>query len=555
MASHITGGEMLYQYIGPGSAPNTRIYEITLRLFRDQNCSNCAAMPPDVFIGIFNNDTNTEFPGPTYHDVPKGSEGAVTVDPFPPCISNAPELNYDVATYTFNVTLPTNLSGYTATYQTCCRVQGLQNVFNNVGAGTGAGSTYSCSIPAIQDNSTAFSTSIDAICRLRRFTLRFDAFDEDGDSLVYSFAPAYNGGPAQNAANINPAPPNYSSVSYINGFSSSAPLGEAATIDSKTGIISGIAPDVGKYVVCVAVSSFRNGVFVAEHRKDFIVNVTDCDFGGVQLDPHGVSCDGFNVSFSNGIRSALNHSYFWTFGDPASGSADTSALEEPTHVFSDTGVFVYKLVINKGEQCSDSATQIQKVYPGFFPGFTSTGRCVNTNILFTDTTKSRYGLVDTWRWDFGNPLTNGDTSHLRNPGYEYTAVGNYPVQLIVTNSKGCVKKVSDTIEILDKPQFALTNDTLICSIDTLQLMSTGSGSIFWTPNYNISNQASFTPFVSPKVTTTYSATLTETPGCFGTHSVTVKVVDRVTLNAGNDSTICQKDTIRLAPVSDGLHYK
>ncbi|MGH2564169.1 MAG: T9SS type B sorting domain-containing protein, partial [Ginsengibacter sp.] len=37
--------------------------------------------------------------------------------------------------------------------------------------------------------------------------------------------------------------------------------------------------------------------------------------------------------------------------------------------------------------------------------------------------------------------------------------------------------------------------------------------------------------------------------------VTVSVVDRVTLNAGNDSTICQTDTIRLNPISDGLHYK
>ncbi|MGH2566282.1 MAG: PKD domain-containing protein, partial [Ginsengibacter sp.] len=353
----------------------------------------------------------------------------------------------------------------------------------------------SCTIPAVIDNSPSFSTSIDAICRKRHFTLRFDASDVDGDSLVYSFAPAYNGGPAQNAANINPAPPGYSSVSYINGFSSSTPLGNEATIDPHTGIISGIAPDVGKYVVCVSVSSFRNGVFIAEHRKDFIVNVTDCDFGGVQLNPQGVSCDGFNVKFANGIRSALNHTFFWTFGDPGSGSADTSIEEEPTHVFSDTGVFVYKLVINKGEQCSDSATQIQKVYPGFFPGFKSTGRCVNTTILFTDTTKSKYGLVDSWKWDFGNPLTQSDTSHAQNPGYQYTAVGNYPVNLIVTNSKGCLKSVTDTIAILDKPLFSLTDDTLICSIDTLQLMSTGTGTIFWTPNYNINSQVSFTPLV------------------------------------------------------------
>ncbi len=554
MAAHIIGGEMLYVYRGVGSTPNTSVYVITLKLFRDQHTTG-AAMPPDVYIGIFNNDNGNQFPGTDKpYDVFKSSEGPVQVDPFPPCISNPPTLDYNVGIYTFTVTLPNNLSGYTATYQTCCRVNPLANVFNTTGVG-GTGSTYSCSIPAVPDNSPAFSTSIDAICRERHFTLRFNASDDDGDSLVYAFAPAFNGGSAQNASNVNPAPPNYFSVSYNNGFSPVTPLGSDATIDSKTGIISGIAPDVGKYVVCVAVTSFRNGKLIGEHRKDFIVNVTDCDFGGVQLNPKGVSCDGFNVSFSNGIRSALNHTFFWTFGDPASGGADTSTLEEPTHVYSDTGVFVYKLVINKGDQCSDSATQIQKVYPGFFPGFKSTGRCINATILFTDTTKSKYGLVNSWRWHFDDPLVPGDTSHLQNPSYVYTVVGNYPVQLIVTNSKGCIKTVTDTILIIDKPIFALTNDTLICSIDTLQLTSTGSGSIFWTPNYNINNQGSFTPVVSPKITTTYSATLTETPGCFATHSVTVNVVDRVTLNAGNDSTICQTDIIRLNTISDGLHYK
>ena len=78
--------------------------------------------------------------------------------------------------------------------------------------------------------------------------------------MLYSFAPAYNGGATQNSGNVNPAPPSYGSVDYINGFTSETPLGDKATIDPQTGIISGIAPEVGKYVVCVAVISYQNGV-------------------------------------------------------------------------------------------------------------------------------------------------------------------------------------------------------------------------------------------------------------------------------------------------------
>ncbi len=553
-AAHIVGGEMTYEYQGPGSSPNTNRYIITLKLFRDQLTTG-AQMPTSVFIGIFNNDNNSQYPGQgQYTDVNKSDEQSVTVNPFPSCITNPPTLNYHVGIFTFTIDLPVNVKGYTATYQTCCRVNPLENVFNSAGLG-GTGSTYSCVIPAIADKSPQFNTSIDAICRKKPFTLKFNAADADNDSLVYSFAPANNGGTTQNSGNINPAPPPYGSVRYLGNYSYLTPLGDLATIDPRTGIISGIAPDVGKYVVCVSIDSYRNGLLIASHTKDFIVNVTDCDFAGAQLDPRGVTCDGFNVSFKNDNNSPLNQTFFWTFGDPASGSADTSLLAEPVHVFSDTGVFVYKLVINRGQQCSDSATQVQKVYPGFFPAFDNIGRCINTNIQFRDLTKTNYGIVDSWRWDFGDPGTGADTSRVQNPRYAYTTIGDYPVQLTVTNSKGCLKTIRDTIPIVDKPAFMITNDTLICSIDDLQLTASGGiGSIFWSPGYNINNQSSFTPIVSPKVTTTYSATLTETPGCTATKSVVVKVVDRVTLSMGNDSTICQTDSARLNIVSDALHY-
>src|SRR5262245_36319388 len=36
-ARHIVGGEIYYEYIGPGSASGTSQYKITLRLFRDSN--------------------------------------------------------------------------------------------------------------------------------------------------------------------------------------------------------------------------------------------------------------------------------------------------------------------------------------------------------------------------------------------------------------------------------------------------------------------------------------------------------------------------------------
>ena len=554
-AKHITGGEMVYQYMGNGAAPNTSKYLITLKLFRDENAPpDASPMPKNVFIGIFNNDNSAQYPGAgNYYDVPIKSEDNVTVNAFPACIHNPPSLIYHVGLFVFTVDLPDNNSGYTATYQTCCRISPLTNV--NTFSGNGTGSTYTCTIPGVHDNSPQFSTSIDVICGGKPFNLQFNATDADNDSLVYSFATAYNGGDFRNSGNGNPAPPPYSSVPYFNGYTENTPLGNEATIDRHTGIISGIAPEVGRYVVCVAVFSYRNGKLINKHQKDFIVNVTDCDFAGAKLNPKPINCDGFSVSFSNENFSPLNKTFYWKFDDPASGTADTSTLPSPTHIYSDTGVYVYKLVVNPGQQCSDSATQTVKVYPGFFPDFEIEGKCKNSPIQFIDKSKTNYGFVNSWSWNFGDPVSTNDTSHLQNPVYTYASAATYPVQLSATSSKGCNKTFQDTISIIDKPQFSLTNDTLICDIDTLQLNAIGGRStIFWTPNYNISDQNSFSPLVSPKISTTYYATLFESPGCSGTDSVRVNVVSDVSLNAGNDTTICLNDTAKLNLVSIALHY-
>ena len=553
-AKHIIGGEMIYEYLGKGTAPNTNKYRVTLKLFRDQNSPpDAAAMPINVFIGVFDNDNGRQYPSAgAYYDVVRSNEVDVTVNPLPLCISNPPSLLYHTGLYVFTIDLPENAKGYTATYQTCCRISPLTNV--NTFGGNGTGSTYTTSIPAINDNSPQFKTSIDAICGGKSFTLDFSALDSDGDSLVYAFTDAYDGGSFQNASNGNPSPPPYSSTPYQFGYSGLNPLGKEATIDTKTGIISGTAPDVGRYVVAVVVKSYRNGKLINEHLKDFIVNVTNCDFAGAKLNPRPVSCDGFDVKFNNDDFSPLNKTFYWEFGDPSTGTLDTSTLQSPTHIYSAAGEYTYKLVVNRGQQCSDSATQIIKVYPGFFPDFEVDGKCINSSINFKDKSRTNFGTVNSWSWKFGDPAKSGDTSNLKNPVYLFEKAGSYTVELQVTSTMGCNKNFKKIVEIVEKPTFSVTNDTLICNIDDLQLNAAGMGEIVWSPNYNISDVNSFNPVVSPKVPTTYYATLFESPGCVATDSVKVDVVSKVSLEAGKDTTICLTDTIRINAVSNALHY-
>ena len=542
---------MIYDYLGPGSSANTKQYRITLILFRDENCVNCAVMPGSVAIKIFNNNTFAMYG--SIHNVNLGNTQVLSTNALPPCITNPPNLSYTAGFYAFTVDLPNNSAGYTATYQTCCRIDGIMNVSNSVG------STYICNIPGTNgrplnftDNSPRFAKGISVVCYLKPFTLDFSATDPDADSLVYSLCNAYDGGRAADASFADPDPPPYDPIAYINGFSGQSPLGSQATINPQTGIISGIAPDLGKYVVSVCVASYRNGAYISTHQKDFIITVAPCDFAGAQLLPAYLSCDGFTFNFENLNNSPLNLTYDWDFGD-----GGTSNLAAPSHTYLTAGVYTLKLVINKGGSCADSATSTLRVFPGYFPGFTENSPiCKDIPLQFTDLTTATYGVVNSWHWDFGETGTLADTSNIKNPLHAYHVPGTYNASLIVASDKGCIDTVFRTVTIVEKPEFSVSNDTLICIIDTLQLNAVAAtpGNVTWSPNYNINNINSFTPLVSPDVTTTYTASFVDNTGCAASASVTVNVVDHVTLFAGNDTTICRTDAITLHPNSDGLKF-
>ncbi len=558
-AKHITGGEMIYQFISSTSTSKT--YQITLRLFRDDATVGGAPLPSVLTIGIFNNDNGAKVTGNGANrnwdvSIANGSEGEeVPINALPPCIISAPDLHYHMGLYIFTVTLPDNNLGYTGVYQTCCRIDNIANTANSTGA------SYTCSIPGLNqlstgsDNSPRFNTAISVVCQNKPFTLDFHATDPDGDSLAYFLCSAYDGGAATASGFNNPAAPPYSPISYTGGYSGSSPLGSTAFINTSTGIISGKAPSAGKYVVCVCVYSYRNGFLISVHRKDFILTVSDCSFSGASIDPVPVNCSDYNVTFKNLANNPTGTIFHWDFG-VSSITTDTSDLENTTYVYPDTGTFTVKLKVTlPGGACVDSNNIIVKVYPGFYPKISVAGQCKNTPIQFKDLTIAEYGQINAWSWNFGDGGSPSNTSVLQNPSHIYISANSYNLHFTVNSTKGCSATIDTAILITDKPALTVTNDTLICVVDTLQLNAFGTGAFLWTPNYMINNLSISNPLVSPDVTTTYHVQLTDPFGCIGNDSVKVSVVDHVSQFGPNDSTICKTDGIVLKLVSNAINYR
>src|SRR5690606_12450256 len=168
--------------------------------------------------------------------------------------------------------------------------------------------------PTASINNSAHLTRSDLVivCASNFFSYSFSASDPDGGQLRYSVCSAYN----SSAGAINGAPsaePPTQSLPYASpDFSGSSPLGGAVSIDPNTGLITGIAPVGGMYVVTVCVEEVRSGKVIATQRKDIQINVADCELAAATLQPDYMLCGSSQrLTISNLATSPLITSQNW----------------------------------------------------------------------------------------------------------------------------------------------------------------------------------------------------------------------------------------------------
>jgi gliding motility-associated-like protein len=554
-ATHTKGGWMYYEYLGRGISDPTKLrYRVGLNFYMD---CNSGVFESTFFFSIFaGGQPHTlldEVAVPVIQDNNINNCNSTSCYP---CISNPPPICYRVIKYETIIELDPSPTGYIITKQRCCRINNIANI---VAPSNAIGATYTIKIPGFDqlvnnahvNNSPLFQfNDTTIVCANNFFSIDFAA--TDADSLVYSFCDAFTGGSQGNPIPSPASTPPYTTIPYQFPFSGGSPMGPNVTIDPKTGIISGIAPNSGEYVITICVKEYRNGIAFAETRKELHLNVTPCNPVVATLDPTFLTCGDLNLSFSNQTDGPAIQNWFWTFGDPSTGSNDTSFLQFPTHAFSAAGVYTVKLVVNYGLPCIDSTEQEVSVYPGFFPGFQSTAPyCTGVPIQFGDTTRTNHGVVDYWSWNFGDPATLADTSHAQNPTYTYNSPGTYTIKLISGNSLGCRDSIEHQVTILPSPVLNLLSlDTTYCRLDSLQLNATGTGNFSWTPNTNIIGANTANPTVFPTVPTQYIVSL-ESQGCISRDTVNLNPVNNVT-NAitALPAAICAEDTLRLTGSSN-----
>ncbi|MFZ7122771.1 MAG: PKD domain-containing protein [Bacteroidota bacterium] len=269
-------------------------------------------------------------------------------------------------------------------------------------------------------------------------------------------------------------------------------------------------------------------------------------------------CLGETVQFTNtGSSGSLN----WNFGDPASGSNNTSTLANPTHTFNTVGTFVTQLIVSVGN-CRDTITRNIQVNPPPVAAFTSPDR-QGCSVPFPVTFNATTPGISGWSWTFGDPGSGSNTATTQNPSHTYNAFGQYSVTLIVTDANGC----KDTLTQVNYVQVIAP---------TVNFSQTDSGCVGETFNFNAVVTSPADPTIASyqwnwgdgntsTVTTagtshTYNAagiydvtlTITTSTGCTATLTRTqfIRVGTRPTAGITSPiDTICFKETVSFLDAS------
>gem|GEM_PF-400953 len=141
-------------------------------------------------------------------------------------------------------------------------------------------------------------------------------------------------------------------------------------------------------------------------------------------------CRDLDVSFTNASTSST--SQIWDFGD---GHASTEP--NPTHTYTDPGIYDVTLIAADTLGCSDTLQRTSYVTvrgPRVDFATADSIGCPPLTANFSDISIA-FGssTISSWSWDFGD----GTTATGSNPSHTYTIGGNYDVTLSVTDSDGC----------------------------------------------------------------------------------------------------------------------
>jgi PKD repeat protein len=145
--------------------------------------------------------------------------------------------------------------------------------------------------------------------------------------------------------------------------------------------------------------------------------------------------------------------YQWNFGDPSSGGNNSSILQNPSHLYANSGIPVVSLITTSNFGCSDTAVQVLTVNQSIQPHFVGSPTCYGNIMQFTNFSTNA-SIDSTWQWNFGDLSS---PNPLENPSHLYGFAQTYTVTLTAYAFHGCITSASSTVTVSPLPTAAFVH--------------------------------------------------------------------------------------------------
>lgn len=254
----------------------------------------------------------------------------------------------------------------------------------------------------------------------------------------------------------------------------------------------------------------------------------------------------------------------WNFGDPISGPANISTLQNPQHSYTAVGVYQVELIITTNNGCRDTITQNVSVNGSFplanFNILNAAALCANDSVAISEASSVFPGVITKViiYWDNSGapasfdlddyPYTGKIYKHLY-PNFQAPLTKNFIIRYRAFSGGICVKDTLKTIIVNAAPSVRFDPMPDIC-LDTLprqitQAYETGAVpgvGIFSGPG--VSPSGIFNPSVAgPGTHTIKFLFIGSGGGCADSASQTIKVLAPPVANFTSSLPACEKNSI------------
>ena len=231
----------------------------------------------------------------------------------------------------------------------------------------------------------------------------------------------------------------------------------------------------GNFTICLTVTDDQ-GNTDTECKTNYI-SLFDSPQAQLTATP-AVGCSPLAVQFTDNsvVGTGAITTYQWAFGDGSSASGTTV-----NNTYSGVGSYNVTLSVSDVNGCSDVVTlsdhiTVQDIDIVNFTASQTTWCDTPFTVMFTDLTAANPNY--TYFWDFGD----GNTSTTQNPTHTYTTLGNFVVQLTVTDAvSGCskVKTKNNYIKVGSELSFTYTPSTGCEPLDVAFTNTTSGSTTGW----------------------------------------------------------------------------